>query len=92
MPICIFDPEYESPHCNCGKRISIGEIRDLIEAEDCLLVRENKISAEEFSTDICIDCPADRILGNPEAGKWDYVQDEEGNYEYPEDLDNQYDL
>ena len=86
LPAYIFDPACDFQRCECGRRIRIHEMRQLIEPTDCLLVREHDLLPEEFSTDLCIDCHVDCILSNPD-NDFDLVEDEEENWVYPEDLD-----
>lgn len=92
LPTYILDPEYDFQRCDCGRCFKLDEIRRLVEAEDCLLVREGDIMSEDFSTDWCEDCSASCILGNPDAGNVDLVQDEENNWVYPEDLSEMEDV
>ena len=73
--------------CNCNFKITRKIINANIEPGDCIQVREGIISAEDFQLhESCQDCHADCIFASSVTGDFDLVQDEEGNWVYPEDL------
>ena len=88
----VFDPEsseslVDYEHCpKCKLRITKDVLRNNMEPSDCLMVKHGELAEEEFDTSICCDCFEDCLLANTET-PFDMVQDEEGNWIYPEDLD-----
>ena len=73
--------------CNCKFKITRKIITDNIEPGDCIQVREGIISAEDFQLyESCQDCYADCIFASSATEDFELVQDEEGNWVYPEDL------
>ena len=88
----IFDPEssesltdYE--HCpKCKLKLTKSVIQNNMEPSDCAMVKQGYWKEEDFDPSNCCDCYENCSLANTDS-PFDMVQDEEGNWVYPEDLD-----
>lgn len=73
----------------CQKSITKKMLKDNMKPSDCKKVQNEEIREDEFDSyddGFCIDCVEDCIFAKGD-GTWDYVQDEEGNWCYPSDID-----
>ena len=75
----------------CGLRITKKIIWQNMKPSDCKKVQNEEIQEDEFESyddGFCIDCVEGCIFAKGD-GTWDYVQDEEGNWAYPSDIDSE---
>lgn len=78
-------------HCSvCGRSFTKTKLKSMATADDCFECREGGLERETFNPEyVCDGCVrTDCILaGSSIYEDFGYVQDEEGNYCYPGDLD-----
>ena len=91
LPDYVLERGYDDFCMNCGSapRDVKRWFRDHLEARYCPRVRDGEITEAEFEEGECVDCVgADCILSTTILDNFGMVQDEEGNWCYPGDLED----
>lgn len=77
---------------HCNKTLTKTDLKLMMIAEDCFACQEGNLEKDDFNPEYdCDDCMQSECIfaGSDILSDFGYVQDEENNWCYPEDIDEE---